>query len=278
VILVTGANGPFGRAVVEQLLTRVPPGELAVSVRDASRFDRPGVTVREGDFDRPASLDFSGADVVLVNGTNYGAAPAVRAQQQAAAITAARVAGARVVVTSWPDLERSSLPAAADYPATEALVRARPGPWTIVRLTYGMAASLARDVRMARTELVAPAGTARATPAHVDDLAEAVAGVLTSSGHDGRTYELTGPDAITWDDLAGLAGVPYRAVSDDEFRALVRATGFPEAAIEALIEYYQAFRSGWAATPSTDLEALLGRRPTRSLDAVRHAVATWAWS
>jgi NAD(P)H dehydrogenase (quinone) len=286
-IVVTGGNGAFGRQVVEQLLARIPASGLVVSVREpaaAAALTARGIEVRRGDFNDPASLTdaFAGAETVLINATNYGTGPRVRAAQQAAAIRAAVTVGAdRVVATTWQDLDNCPLELASDFPATERLIT-RAGPaWTILRLCYGMAASLARDVAsaVATGNLAAPAGDARATPAAVTDLAEATANVLVEAGHDGHTYELTGPIAVSWTDLAALATtlggrkIRYRRVTGDEFRDQVVALGFPPSLVGMLLQYYAAFRAGWAGSPSTDLSRLLGRPAVESLDAVRHAVA-----
>jgi NAD(P)H dehydrogenase (quinone) len=286
VILVTGANGPYGRQVVQQLLSRVPAERVAVSVRapSMSPFLQRGLSVRCGDFDRPETLAeaFSGAETVLINGTNYGATPADRERQQAAAITAAVRAGAqRVVITSWADIDHCPLGFVRDYPQTEHLVSEAAPSWTILRLTYGMAASLARDVNSAMRSgvLVAPAGAARATPASVADLAEATADVLLDDRHAGNTYELTGPDAIDWHDLAALAAdqanrsVTYQPVSDEEFGVQMRTAGWPPALVDMLLEYYSAFRAGWANTPRPDLATILDRPAVTSREAVREGLA-----
>ena len=110
---------------------------------------------------------------------------------------------------------------------------------TILRLTSDMAALVAREVRwaVAAGTLTAPARQARTTPAAITDLAEATANVLRESGHEGVTYELTGPDPVSWDDLAALASsisgknVRYQPVDDREYREHVTALGIPEAAI-----------------------------------------------
>lgn len=284
-IVITGANGAFGRQVVERLLSRVPAEELAVSVRDpsASPFAARGVAVRQADFDRPQTLAaaFAGAGTVLINGTNYGTAPADRARQQAGVLRAALDAGAtRIVVTSWFDLDNRPPAIAADYPETEKLLAASAPAWTILRMTYGMAASLARDVLAAEHagELTAPAAAARATPAATADLAEATAAVLTGPGHDAKTYELSGPEAIDWHDLAALAAeragrpIAYHPVSEQECAAQWSAEGWPPQAVTALLDYYAAFRAGWAGTARPDLAALLGRPPASCLDAVRQAL------
>jgi NAD(P)H dehydrogenase (quinone) len=284
VIIVTGANGPYGRHVVEHLLARLPAGELAVTVREPGRaagLAERGVQVRHGDFDRPETLAFHGAETILINATNYGTEPAVRARQQANALAAAQAAGVgRIVVTSWQDLDRCPLEMAGDFPLTEKLVAGTEAEWTLLRMTYGMAASLARDVRsaLATGTLTAPAADAHATPAAVTDLAEATANILVETGHGRQTYELTGPDAITWADLALLATtladrqITYRSVPDAEFAAQSQAAGFPPAGIDMLLAYYAAFRAGWAAIPDLTLTRLLHRPATASIEAVRHAM------
>lgn len=284
-ILVTGGNGLYGRLVTDELLTRIPAGDLAVSVRDpgrASRLTDRGVRVRHADFDHSETLRdaFAGATTVLINATNYGTPSERRARQQAAAIDAAVAAGAqRIVVTGFQDLDECPLDFVDDFRAMEELVAASGIEWTILRMLPGVGASLARDVQsaLAIREVAAPAADARATPAAVTDLAEATAVVLLEAGHDKRIYELTGPDSIGWDDLASLAGtlageeVRYRPISDDECRATMSAAGWPPETIEMLIDYYAAFRSGWANTPRSDLADLLRRPALPSLEAVRQA-------
>jgi NAD(P)H dehydrogenase (quinone) len=192
-----------------------------------------------------------------------------------------KTAGARrVVFTSWSRLEAYRPERVEDYARTEQALATCGLRWTVLRQTYGLAAALARDVRIALTAgvLAAPAGAARTTPAALDDLADATAAVLASDGHDGATYELTGPDAIDWNDLAALASrlsggqVAYRPTPDAEFRTASVEGGFPEAAVRELLELYAAFRAGWVATPSEDLTRLLGRPATPSLEAVRRVV------
>ncbi|MBA2679662.1 MAG: NAD(P)H-binding protein, partial [Ktedonobacteraceae bacterium] len=70
-LIVTGANGHLGRAVVEHLLELVPAERLGVSVQDTEKardLEQRGVRVRRGDFDDAASLAhaFEGASRVLV--------------------------------------------------------------------------------------------------------------------------------------------------------------------------------------------------------------------
>ena len=283
VLVVTGANGEFGRAVVENVLAAAPSSRVVATVRDVARaadLTERGVEVRPGSFDDPDALAraFTGADTIVVNATFFGTVPDMRGRRVAAAIDAATEAGAeRIVLTSWTDLDRCTLPSVQDYVASEARVRAAGPEWTIIRMGFGLADTVARDVLWARHdgELVAPAGRATTAPAAVADLAAATARVAVGTGHTGTVYDLTGPRAIDWNDLAALAGegdgraVGYRPVTDAEYLAHLGARGLNEGFAAGLLEVHDAFRSGWANQPTPDLPRLLGREPLDSLDAVR---------
>jgi len=282
-IAVTGGNGEFGRAVLESL-SRLPESVQAgepfvATVRDLAKVQPlPGVDYRPGGFDDPDTLrgSLAGIDVLLINATFFGADPAMRLPRVTAAIHAAAEAGAgRIVLTSWPDLEHATLPDIQDYRQLEALVQTAGTAWTIVRLGHGLADAVARDVVWGKAggELVAPAATAHVTPAAVTDLAEAAAAVLSAPGHESVVYELTGPDQVSWNELAELAGVPFRAVTDDEYRDYLTRFSLPAAAVQQLIGLYAEFRSGWNSTPTPTLAHLIGRAPVPGIEAVSRRVA-----
>jgi NAD(P)H dehydrogenase (quinone) len=283
-IVITGANGEFGRGVLESVAARLPEAQLVATVRDAARaadLAAGGIDVRPGDFDQPDVLrrSFAGADLVFVNATFFGAATELRGRRVENAIRAAANAS-RIVLTSWPNLERTALPNVRDYADSEQLLRQAGPDWTILRLGYGIADALARDVTWAREdgELVAPAADARVAPAAVADLIDAAAATLTEPGHEDACYEITGPRSIGWSDLAVLAGsldgrqIKYRAVDDDEYRAYLAARELPDQIIDGLLALYAEFRSGWSATPTPALSQLIGRAPLDTLEAVRQRV------
>lgn len=287
--VITGANGAlFGRPVLDRLRRLVPGAAIVAGTRDpgaAGELAHTGTEVRRVDFDDPASLKsaFAGATAVLVNGTNYGTPAERRGSQHAAAIRAAAEAGvARIVYTSWPDPDLYPLPLMADFAGSEALLRSLSPGATILRTTYGLAQAVARDVTAAAASgtFQAPAGQARTSPAHIDDLAEATARVLATGEHRGKLYTLTAADSIGWADLARLASaisgtpVEYQPVSDDQFTAAAAAQGTPADLAGILLGVYRAFRSGWTGTPTGDLAAILQRAPRPALDAVSAAATT----
>lgn len=277
-IAVTGGNGEFGRAVLQALQTGTSDPVVA-TVRDPSKAHPvPGVEIRPGNFDDPDTLQASltGVDTILVNATFFGDNPALRLPRTTAAIHAATCAGVgRIVLTSWPDLDRATLPVIQDYQELETLVKTAGPAWTILRLGYGLATATARDVVWGRAggELVAPAAGARVTPAAVSDLADATAAVLTQPGHDHVVHELTGPDQLTWDDLASLAGVPFHPVDEDEYRTYLGRFNLRPTMAQQLIEMYRDFRGTWASTPTSTLAHLTGRAPTPGIQAVSQRVA-----
>ena len=280
-IAVTGGNGEFGSAVIARLrhLTDQP---VVATVRDVSTGRRfAGVDYRPGDFDDPDSLraSLTGVDTVLLNATFFGPDPARRLPRVTAALGAAADAGVgRIVLTSWPDLENATMPAVQDYRRLEAAVKSAGPSWTVIRLSVGLGDAVARDVVWGRKagELVAPAEDARVTPAAVTDLAEAAAAVLTQAGHEGEVVELTGPDAIGWHDVAKLAGVPFRAVSDEEYLAYLTETfTLPEASARQLGALYADFRGPWASTPTTTVTDLIGHPALPGIEAVQRRVAAF---
>src|SRR3954464_4158953 len=111
-IVVIGASGQLGRAVLERLLDRVSAEQLGASVRDPEKvrdLQERGVRVRRGDYTDPASLDtaLDGASQVLVVSANTTGEEALR--QHAAAIEAAVRARRRARALHQPHGRRPEL-------------------------------------------------------------------------------------------------------------------------------------------------------------------------
>jgi NAD(P)H dehydrogenase (quinone) len=106
-IVVTGATGKLGRLVMEELLQKVPAGELAVAVRDQARaadLAARGVQIRLADYDRPDTLSSAfkaGEKVLLISANEVGK----RAAQHRRVIDAARAA--RVGLLAYTSLLRA---------------------------------------------------------------------------------------------------------------------------------------------------------------------------
>jgi uncharacterized protein YbjT (DUF2867 family) len=278
-IIITGATGQLGSQIVDQLLERVPADGVGVSVRDTDRaadLAARGVRVRRGDFTDPDSLAdaFEGATRVLVVSTNETGGTAVA--QHAAAIDAARAAGAeRILYTSHQAASADSLFAPMpDHAATERYLAETGTPFTALRNGfYAGTVPLLLGRALETGELVAPADGPVSWTTHTD-LAEAAAIILTDEGRfDGATPPLTAPDALDLKDIAGiLTEVTGRTIhrivaDDDEWTAGLIGRGVPAGQANMLLGMFHASRRGEFATTGSTLENLLehAATPVRSI-------------
>lgn len=271
-ILVTGANGHLGRAIVDRLLTVLPTEQLAVSVREparASELAERGVTVRRGDFANPTGLadTFAGVERLLLISTDVVGPE--RVQLHCHAIAAARQAQVRhLLYTSIVDPDPASpFAAAADHAATEQAIRDSGLPFTMLRNgLYMDTLPLLVGGAFAGGAIDAPADAPVAYVARAD-LAEATANLLAAGGHIGEVLDLTGGEALDLAQVgavvAALLGRPVerRVLSDDAYRAQMTAAGVPAAGVETLLNIFAAIRQGRFAAVSLALSALLGRAP-----------------
>ncbi len=275
-IIITGANGALGRAVVENVLLRVGADQIGVSVRDPAQAEalaQRGVRVRRGDFTEPTTLPhaFEGASQVLLVSVNALGPEAVA--QHGVAIAAARTAGAqRILYTSHigarPD---SPVAFAPDHAATEELLRDSGLPFTSLRNGfYANTAKMLLQQALATGTLVSPEdGPVNWTaPA---DLAEAAAVILTQDGvFEGPTPPLAASRAIDLDELAAIGSevhgrkISHVTLSEGAYRDSLIAQGTPEQFAGFFLSMFAASRRGDFATDDLTLERLIGH-PTTSV-------------
>lgn len=276
-IIVTGATGQLGRAIVESLVRRVPVSEVGASCREpekAAALAALGVRVRKGDFDDAASLEhaFEGATQVLMVSSNARAYRGDPIAQHRTAIEAARRAGARrLVYTSHMAASTSSqFSPMRDHAATEAMLMESGLAWTSLRNGFYATSGLALLGDAKSTGLVeAPRDGKVSWTAHVD-LAEAAASILAKEGSfEGPTPPLTGSEALDLADLSEAAskawGRPVRRelISEDELRARMAKRGLPLAVGEIAVGLYRASLAGELGAVDPALEQLIGRPATR---------------
>jgi NAD(P)H dehydrogenase (quinone) len=274
-IIVTGATGQLGRAIVESLARRVPAEQIGASTRapaKAADLAALGVRVREADFEQPESLAhaFEGATQVLIVSSNARAKGGDPLAQHRAAIDAARSAGARrIIYTSHMAVSSASeFPPMHDHAATEEMLERSGLAWTALRHGFYASSGVVFMGDALRTgELAAPADGKVSWTAHAD-LAEAAAVILADEGrYDGPTPPLTGAEALDLADLTAIAAeltgrsIHRRLLADDELKAQMAARGAPPGAAAVVLGFYRASRGGEFATVDATLERLLGRRP-----------------
>lgn len=282
-LVVTGATGALGRAIVDTLLTRVPATEIVASVRDrakAGELAARGVRVREADFADAASIAhaFAGATKVLI--VSLPLPTGVAVPQHRAAIDAAREAGARrILYTSQMGADsRSAFSPMHTHAATEDILGNCGVPFTSLRNGFYIASALAMFGHGLRTgEVTAPEDGPVAWTAHAD-LAEAAAIAMTSDALDGISAPLTAAEALTLEQLAALAAeVTGRAVrrvvvSDAAYRGMLVARGLPAPVVDMLVGMIEASRRGAFSRTDATLSRLIGHVPIDANEALRKAL------
>jgi uncharacterized protein YbjT (DUF2867 family) len=281
-IVVTGATGHLGRAIVEKLVELVPANQVGASVRDpekARSLKALGVRVRRGNFDDAGSLRdaFEGAAQVLIVSSNARASGGDTLAQHRSAIEAARTVGARrVVYTSHMAASASSaFPPMLDHDATEGMLRQCGLAWTALRNGFYAESGIALMGNALESGVIeAPADGKVSWTAHAD-LANAAATILADEGrYDGPTPPLTASQSLDMADLAGIASalldrsIRRQILSDQEFRAMMAARGAPESAADMALGLYIASRNGEFTLVDPTLEQLLGRRPIGMRDLI----------
>jgi uncharacterized protein YbjT (DUF2867 family) len=232
------------------------------------------VELAVGDFADPASVRaaLEGADALLLSCADDPR----RVGWETAAIDAAVAAGVRrIVKLSAAPAEPGSPVAFWDWHAqVERHLRASGTDWVILRASWYMSNLLAAASRVAAEgRLYAPAGRARIAMIDHRDVGAAAAAVLcspghgASAGHEGQTYLLTGPRAITYDEVAaGLSAATQRRVEfvdipgDAAYQAMV-GDGLPGFVAEQIVAMFAGLQQGVAAQVSPDIETLTGSAP-----------------
>jgi NAD(P)H dehydrogenase (quinone) len=276
VIAVTGATGALGGRVAARL-SAAGVSDLRLVVRDADRApDLPDAQVRENPGGYADAAGFraalEGADTLYL----VSAAEAEdRLAQHFAAVDAAAEAGVRrIVYTSFlgasPDAVFTLV---RQHSATEERIRA-----TGVRATFLRHSMYADFVPFFATSedgtavIAAPAGEGRTSFVSREDLADvAVAVLLDDTGtHDGRTLDVTGPEALTMTEAAGvlaeLTGRPavYRDQTVEAAWATRRPSGHPDWEIEGWVTSYLAIAAG-ELSAITDVVPTLTGHPARTV-------------
>ncbi len=269
-IAATGATGTVGSALLEELAARgwrplalVRPGSAAAAATLPA-------DVVEADLERPDSVGKALGGVTRL----FLLTPLHPHQDilQGEIIEAARRAHVAHVV------KLSALDAGPDA-ATEiqrqhgraerALVESGM-TYTLLRPNAFMQNAFQWRAMIARRQaIVLPVGNARVSMIDARDVAAVAARALTDPGLDNATYELTGPEALSYPEIADClseaAGRPIRHLdlTPSDAAQAMRAAGMPDWAVRARLELYATYRAGEAERVTDTVAALTGQRPRR---------------
>lgn len=286
-IAITGASGFLGRTTAEEVLRSVDPRELVLTTRAPSSLAdlaERGVDVRRVDFADPSTLadGFAGVDRLLIVSTD---AIGSRLDVHRAAITAAARAGVgHVVYTSFPEpVPANPALVVADHAGTEQALREAGPAWTVLRNSLYAHMQLPGLAQAAASgQLVTNTGAGATAYVTREDCAAVAAAVLAQGGHEGLTYDITGPQALSAADLAALAGqiggrdVEVVHVDDAAYASGLGAAGLPQGLADLVVSFGVAAREGFLAAVSTAVADLTGHRPTALADLTDHRLTALA--
>jgi uncharacterized protein YbjT (DUF2867 family) len=158
-------------------------------------------------------------------------------------------------------------------------------PWTVVRCAW-FAQNFSEGYLLdAVLEGVVafPGGDIAEPFVDLDDVAAVAVAALTEPGHAGRLYEVTGPEPLTWDDVAteitAATGreVRYQPVAVDDYAAAMREQGYPEDVVAMMTELCTLL-DGRNAHVTDGIRQALGRPPRTFGEFARTAAAGGAWT
>jgi uncharacterized protein YbjT (DUF2867 family) len=280
-ILVTGATGLNGGELVRRLSAqRIPVRALVRNRAKASALAAlPGVEIAEGDMARPETLKTAlrGIERAML----ISSSTADMLDVQANFIAAAKQAGVRHVIKlsgGIPALD-SPFRFARMHAETERILEASGMAYTHLRPGEFMQ-SYFRSVPtiVGKGMMFRPMEQARIASIDAADIAAVSAAVLTGTGHEGKTYQLTGPEALTMDEVAqklsAVTGKPIRYinVSPADAKQGALAAGIPPYLADALDELFSERRKGAEAQVWSTMQDVFGMQPTSfATFAQRHA-------
>ena len=268
-ILVTGATGNVGSRVVEELRGRGVP--VRAFVRDpgkAAAMLGEDVELALGDFDDEGSIRaaLDGVDGVFLACSNQPR----QVEYETRVIDAAEEMGARrIVKLSALGSEVGSPVAFWDWHARiENHLRASGVPFVVLRPTFSMANLLASAEAVQYTgKLFVPAGDAGISMVHPQDVAAVASIALVEGGYDGNTYTLTGPEAITFGQVAGYLWeavgreIEYLNVPDEAALQSMIDQGLPEFVAAQIVTVFGILRGGAQERTTDSVRTLTGGDP-----------------
>ena len=281
-ILVTGGTGTAGGEIVSQLASTGTP--FRVLVRDPKKavaLKSTGVQIVAGDLAIPETLPaaLEGIDQVLL------LAPPVpnQAQLEESLVSAAKDAGVRHLVkfSAMSADPKASSRFPRIHGQVEQLIRESGLEWTFLRPTFFVQNFLQLAGMVKSGTIYQPAGNGKAGFVDTADIAAVAVEALTEPGHEGKAYEITGPELLDYHDVARIISeviqkpVTYQDVPPSAARQAMLGMGMPEYNADGVNELMDQLRAGDYARLSTAVSEVGKKEPNRLANFIRQHAATF---
>ena len=273
-ILVTGATGLLGTAVIEKFLQKIPDNQITVFTRSEEKrkaFEAKGLNAFLGYYDNKYSLEKAMLEVdavLLISAGDQGN----RMQEHKNVIDAAMNAGLKNIAYTSRSLKNRNTLAnnlMKEHFETEDYIKESGLHYTIFRNALYMDVLplfVGKDVF--ESGIFQPAGEGKVAFSLREEMGEAMANVLLNEPFENKTYHFTGSKAYSFYDVATalteLSGKPveYTPATNIEFETMMLAKGLPQPMVKKIIDFNTDIKNGQEAEVTTDLEIKLGRTPT----------------
>jgi uncharacterized protein YbjT (DUF2867 family) len=284
-ILVTGAGGTVGSEVINQLDSAKVPFRGAYSSKTkADAAHARGIDAVIIDYNRPETLRAAfqgGANLFLL-----GPSAPNQTQLELNAVQAAKATGVKHIVklSVWGAAEEAFIFARIHRPVEKA-IESSGIAWTFLRpngFMQNLVTYLGETIR-AEGAFYSAVGDAKMSHVDVRDIAAVAVKALTKPGHAGKAYTLSGPEALSYGEMARelskVLGRPVRHInlSPSDLKSGMLAAGTPEGMAEWLLDLDRYYREGHASRITDDIRQVTGRDPRRFAQYVREAAATGVW-
>jgi NAD(P)H dehydrogenase (quinone) len=272
-ILVTGATGILGSAVIETLLKKIPSNQINVITRKEEKqieFQSKGFNAFVGSYDDVYSLKkaMEGVDtVLLISSGDQGD----RMQEHRNVVDAAKKASVECIAyTSRALQNRATLSnkLMLEHFETEDYIKESGLKYIIFQnALYMDVIPLFVGKQVFETGVFQPAGDGKVAYALRQEQGEAMANVLLNEVCNNQVYKFTGSEAYSFYDVANvlteLSGkeVKYTAVEIPAFKEIMKQKGLPEGMVKKIIDFNLDIKNGQEAEVTNELEMKLGRKP-----------------
>ena len=265
-ILVTGATGNVGSQVVQQLIAAgITPRVAVRSLKKADTLKQAGAEPVEMDLDtatvQPA---FEGVDKVFL------VSPFVPNMVQLAAllVEAAKKANLKQVVR-LSALSQPGTTLSKWHGDVEKMIEDSGISFTFLRLNGFMQnfVNSMADTIKTQNAFYMPIGDGKVSLVDTRDLAAVAVAALTNNGHENKSYDITGSEALSNHQAAAIFSqvlgrtINYVDIPEDAARQGMQNAGMPDVIVNALLELYASYKAGQAATVSPVVEQVTGKKP-----------------
>jgi NAD(P)H dehydrogenase (quinone) len=285
-ILITGATGNLGGAVVGELVEKKGNHNISVLVRDlskAGKLKEKGVRLIQGDYNDYNSLvsAFKGFDkLYFVSGSDIANR---KAQHENIVKAAKETKVGHIIYTSFQrKTEDETSPiafVASAHILAEKLIKESGLMYTIMKhaLYAEVLPGFMGDQVLNTGVIFLPAGNGRTSFTSRGDMASAGVAVITGNGHENKTYEISVGKSYSLTDVAELLSelsgkqINYAAPDVQTFSAALTKAGVPQEGILAMTAFCTAIAQGEFDFPDKTLEKLIGRKPESLKDFLKKA-------